>query len=232
MESFRLAIIIPCYNESKTLGEIVRVCALTGDVFVIDDGSTDNSAEIARTNGATVVKTSGRTGYDKVIEHGLRTCFPLGYSHFITIDADGEHDPAITKQFADSFRSNPIDLVLGIRPAPQRLAEHYVCHYCRLKFGVTDILCGMKGYSRKLVSEYVATDAPTVINMWPAIMWITLGGRFSQIPVTGKRRTDQPRFQSRMRANKMIMAGLSTVLKMRKTLLKKPEGRVSSGGRP
>jgi hypothetical protein len=77
----------------------------------------------------------------------------------------------------------------------------------------------MKGYSRKLLASYVATDAPSVINMWPAIMWISLGGKFGQISVTGRRRTDQPRFQSRLRANKMIMQGLGQILSLRRKLL-------------
>ena len=211
LERSPLAIVIPCYNEAATLRDVIIGCAASGDVFVIDDGSTDGSAAIAREEGATLVETGGRTGYDRVIERGLKETFVLGYRWIVTIDADGEHDPALVADYARQFRDAGAELVLGIRPAPQRLAEWIVCFYCRWRFGINDILCGMKGYSREVLERYFADGSPNLVNTWPALLWAATGSSFAQIAVTGRRRLDKPRFSSRYRANIAIIKMLGPI---------------------
>jgi glycosyltransferase involved in cell wall biosynthesis len=220
LERSPLAIVIPCYNEAGTLRDVIRGCAATGDVFVIDDGSTDGSRSIAHEEGAILVETGGRTGYDKVIELGLRETFTLGYRWVVTVDADGEHDPALVADYARVFRETDTQLVLGIRPAPQRLAEWVVCFYCRWRFGIRDILCGMKGYSRDVLQRYFAEGNPNLVNTWPALLWVAAGFSFAEIQVTGRRRLDKPRFSSRYRANVAIIKMLGPISALRKNRYK------------
>ncbi|MBL4898111.1 MAG: glycosyltransferase family 2 protein [Colwellia sp.] len=199
----QIAIVIPCYNERATLGDVVERCQEFGTVLVIDDGSTDGSRDIALAAGAQVLRTAGRTGYDGAIEHGLQAAYDQGYQVIITIDADGEHDPACLASFV-AAHARGIPLVIGVRPAPQRLAEWLVCFYCRRRFGINDILCGMKGYTRPVLQAYFASEKPNLVNTWPTLMWSAQGGAFEQIAVTGVPRTDTPRFQSLLRANLRI----------------------------
>jgi len=198
-----VAIVIPCYNESATLAPIVETCAAFGTVLVIDDGSTDGSDVIATQAGGTVLKTTGRTGYDGAIEHGLRSAYDQGFALVITIDADGEHDPALVADFIAAYAAGA-DLVVGIRPKPQRLAEWIVCGYCNWRFGIKDILCGMKGTSRVVLKAYLENSHPNLVNTWPALLWCAKGGDCSQITVTGTPRVDTPRFQSLIKANLRI----------------------------
>jgi glycosyltransferase involved in cell wall biosynthesis len=216
LERSPLAIVIPCYNEAATLRDVIKGCAASGDVFVIDDGSTDGSSTIVREEGAVLVETGGRTGYDRVIERGLREAFSLGYRWVVTIDADGEHDPTLVAHYARLFRETDTQLILGIRPAPQRLAEWVVCLYCRGRFGTRDILCGMKGYSRDVLERYFADGRPNLVNTWPALLWAATGASFGEIRVTGKRRLDKPRFSSRYRANVAIMKMLGPISALQK----------------
>jgi glycosyltransferase involved in cell wall biosynthesis len=211
----RVAIVIPCYNESATLGSIVSACRRFGTVIVVDDGSSDNSAEIARQHGGTVVRTTGRTGYDGAIEHGLRTAYSDGFQIIITIDADGEHDPKLVKDFIQAHDAGA-DLVIGIRPKPQRIAEWIVCLFCEYRFGVKDILCGMKGMTRSVLKLYLSEDHTNLVNTWPALLWRSKNGNLTQIDVTGTPRQDAPRFQSLIRANLKIAAMLFTISKLPK----------------
>lgn len=210
-----LAILIPCYNEAATLGAVVAGCVAFGDVYVIDDGSTDGSGAIAEAAGATVVRTGGRTGYERVIETGLRRAYELGHQWVVTIDADGEHDPSIVGRYKKLFMDGHADAIAGVRPAPQRLAEWVVCGYCRIRFGIDDVLCGMKGYSRAVLEAYFADGHPNLVNTWPLLLWASSGRSFEQVPVTGRRRTDQPRFSSRYRANIAIFRILGPILGLR-----------------
>lgn len=210
----KIAVVIPCYNEQATLAAVVTGAVPFGDVFVIDDGSTDASVQIAHDAGAQVVPTAGRTGYDGAIEAGLRHAHAQGYDFIITIDADGEHDPKLVRNLADAYRDGA-QLVIGIRPAPQRLAEWIVCGYCRHAFGVNDVLCGMKGFARPVLDAYFADAHPNLVNTWPALLWAATHD-VTQINVTGTPRTDQPRYSSRMRANMQIIKLLAPFRALRK----------------
>lgn len=211
-----LAIVIPCYNEAATLRAVVQGCVGFGDVFLIDDGSTDGSGAIAEAAGATVVPTRGRTGYEQVIEAGLREAYARGYQWVVTIDADGEHDPALVGIYKQLLSKESVGLVAGVRPAPQRLAEWVVCMYCRMRFDIRDVLCGMKGYSREVLRRYFEDGRPNLINTWPLLLWANDGGAFEQVAVTGRRRTDKPRFSSRYRANVAILKMLGPISGLRR----------------
>lgn len=213
-EHSKVAIVIPCYNEAMTIEAVVRGAVPFGQVFVIEDGSTDGSQELSTAAGATVVPTSGRQRYEGAIEQGLRHAYDLGYDFVVTLDADGEHDPHIVEEFVKQ-RVSGADLVLGIRAAPQRLAEWIVCFYCRRRFGVSDILCGMKGYSNPVLATYFAQTQSNLTNTWPALLWIAKNGTFEQVDVTGTPRIDTPRFNSLVRANLKIAAMLGPIFKLR-----------------
>jgi glycosyltransferase involved in cell wall biosynthesis len=216
LEQSRVAIVIPCYNEENTIGAVVRGCVDSADVLVVDDGSLDTSLAVALREGAQIVDTGGKAGYEGGIEIGLRTAFERGYDIVITIDADGEHDPKLAAAFVAAFKSKPgLGLVAGFRQKPQRLAEWIVCYYCRWRFGAKDVLCGMKGYSRQLLEDYFETGQPNLVNTWPALLWIANGNSFRQIEVTGTPRTDQPRFSSRFKANKAILKMLGPISALR-----------------
>ena len=208
----RLAVVIPCHNEAATLIAVVRGAAAHGDAIVVDDRSEDGSGFLARAAGARVL-TAARPGYDGALDTGLRQAYADGYSHIVTLDADGEHDPALVAAFKVQHQMGA-PLVCGYRPAPERAAEYVVGAYGRMRFGVRDLLCGMKGYSRQVVHDYIASGAPLLVNMAPAVLWRKAGGAYVQLPVTGSRRTDQPRFGRRWAANRAILSSLGQVARL------------------
>ena len=202
--------VIPCHNEAATLGAVAAGCLRFGPVLVVDDGSTDASAAIARAVGAEVI-AGPCTGYDGAVAAGLAAARARDAAYVVTLDADGEHDPPCVELFSKAFKGGA-DLVCGVRTRPQRAAEYVVDAYVRRVFGPADILCGMKGYSRAALAAWFDSGEPLLVNMAPAVVWLAGGGGFTDIPVTGHPREDQPRFGRALQANLRL---LSTLPKLR-----------------
>ncbi len=91
----KLAVLIPAFNEEDSLASVIRSIpqAISGissiDVVVIDDGSTDGTAEIARQAGARVVRHAHNQGVGAAFQSGLRKALELGVDVIVNIDADG-----------------------------------------------------------------------------------------------------------------------------------------------
>lgn len=204
----RLAVVIPAYCEAATIGRVVAAANRFADVLVIDDCSTDATKERAAEAGATVVRNPENRGYDGTLSRGFEEAFARGYSHVVTMDADGEHDPATLGAFRECLINEGYPLVLGFRPHKQRIAELVMGWYYRARFGVRDILCGMKGYNLTLWQENGGFDHTQSIGTELATMALRRGTKFTQVPVGGIRRADAPRFDRRLRANVRILAAL------------------------
>ena len=85
---------IPAFDEEKTIGEIVKKSLQHADkVIVCDDGSKDNTAKIARQNGAQVISHTKNQGYGAAIITLFEAARKENADSMVTIDGDGQHDP-------------------------------------------------------------------------------------------------------------------------------------------
>jgi glycosyltransferase involved in cell wall biosynthesis len=207
-----LVIIIPAYREAATIGAVVAGARGFGRVIVVDDNSPDQTGEVARANGADVVRNSVNLGYEGSIGRGFEEAAQRGARFVVTIDADGEHDPKYLAEFRRILLAGNVPLVIGIRPKRQRLSEVIMGYWIWLRFGVSDILCGMKGYNLDLWQANGGFDLTGSIGTELAINSIRRGARFEQVHIDGVARQDRPRFDSLMRANWRIMKALLRVL--------------------
>ena len=212
MDRYRTAILIPAYREAATIGPVVRAAREHADVIVVDDASLDETAAQAAEAGAIVIRNESNLGYDGTLNRAFKTALEQGYDFAITMDADGEHDPSLIAGFKSLLTEDRVPLVLGVRPRKQRFAEIVMGLYIRLRFGVRDILCGMKGYDLKLAVENHGFDHTNSIGTELAINSIRRGATFRQLGVSGTRRQDAPRFDRRLRANMRIFAALGQII--------------------
>jgi glycosyltransferase involved in cell wall biosynthesis len=110
-------IVMPAYNEEKVIGDtLAELTPVAPDVLVVDDGSEDNTAEMARAAGASVLKLATNLNYGGALQAGFRhavrnTDFP----YIVTFDADGQHDPAYIDPLLVPLRDGEADYVLGSR---------------------------------------------------------------------------------------------------------------------
>jgi glycosyltransferase involved in cell wall biosynthesis len=207
MDRSRVAIIIPAFNEESSIGPVIQKCAIFGLPILVDDGSTDLTATIAANEGAHVVRHSINKGYDEALNSGFYKAAQLNFEYAITIDADGQHNPVIIKRFVDQLFSG-VDLVLGMRNRRQRLAEHCFSFFTNLRYGISDPLCGLKGYKMTLYRELGHFDSYGSVGTELMLFSVRNGHIFKELPIVIEDRDGQPRFGRTIRANYKIFRAL------------------------
>lgn len=156
--------VVPAYNEENSIGEVVhKLYKYVSTVVVIDDCSTDQTKNIATSNGAYVLSNSTNLGYENTLIRGLAFASSLGASAILTFDADGQHPYAIINKMFGLIESGNSDIVVGTRSSLPRISEKLFSLYTRVRYGVADILCGMKCYS------ITAINATGICSEWDSV---------------------------------------------------------------
>ena len=208
MERSRLAIIIPALNEAGTIGQVLENVAEYGIAVVVDDGSTDATADIAIRAGAELIRHAANRGYDGALNSGFSRAAQLGCDYVITMDADGQHNPGQLRDFI-GLLDNGFDLVLGVRDRTQRFGEAVFSAFGKTLWGITDPLCGMKGYRIALYHQQGVFDSFQSIGTELAVRSVARGCKVAEIPVLTRSRLDTPRFGRRFAANQKILRALA-----------------------
>lgn len=107
--------LIPAYNEARTIAGVIVGARDHLPVLVVDDGSTDETAARAEDAGAQVLRQSPNQGKGAALRRGFRHALDAGYEFVVTLDADGQHDPAEVPKFLDKYTETGADLIIGAR---------------------------------------------------------------------------------------------------------------------
>ena len=207
MDKYRVGIVIPALNESTTIAGIVEVVGKYGVPIVVDDGSTDNTAELALQSGVIIVRHEINRGYDAALNSGFKKAADLGIQIIITVDADGQHDPSLIQQFIEAIDFGA-DIVVGIRSQRQRFAEHLFAWYTDLRFGVKDPLCGIKAYRTTVYKALGHFDSYGSIGTELTIFAAKKGYRMRQIGINVRERSGESRFGQMLSGNYKIMRAM------------------------
>lgn len=164
-------IVIPAYNAAGTLPAFLKALQQvvpTDVLLVVDDGSDDGTALIAGEAGVRSVRHSKNRGKGAALKTGLRAALlDPAVQSVITMDADGQHDPADLPGLYDAWRQTGADLVIGSRsiagsrmPLDRRLSNVITSFLVTSRTGVrvADSQCGYRVLSRRC-AEMVVPDA-------------------------------------------------------------------------
>ena len=182
-------ILIPAYNEAATVGAIVSDVRRRWDypVIVIDDCSTDGTAEVARRAGATVLPLPLQLGAWGAIQTGLRYALQNGSRIAITLDADGQHEPAALGSLLAPLLADQTDVVIGAYPARASPARRLAWSYFRWLTGLKmeDITSGFRAYSHAAMSALAAPEASLLDYQDVGVLLILKrrGLRVTEVPV-------------------------------------------------
>jgi len=107
--------LIPGYNEGPRIRPVVEPARAHLPVVVVDDGSSDDTAAQAEQAGATVLRQVPNAGKGAALRAGFRYALERGAPAVVTLDADGQHDPAEIPTFLAAFEAGRPELVVGCR---------------------------------------------------------------------------------------------------------------------
>lgn len=192
----RLLVVIPARDEAASIGEVIAAIRQQGlhHILVIDDQSTDNTGRLAAEMGAIVLRPVLALGAWGGMQAGIRYALRHGYDHVVTIDADGQHEPACVPDLMGSMADN--DVVIGSHPQRASPLRKLAWRYFRMitGFGIEDLTSGFRCYNRA-ACEVLADDEATLLEYQDVGVLLLLrkaGLRIGEVPVPMYARASGP----------------------------------------
>ena len=143
--------VIPARNEASTIAGVVRETALFVDqVIVVDDASIDDTAIQAEMAGAMVLRHLEPQGYLNCLRAGARAS---SAATVVTLDADGEHDPADIPGLVSPIESGVADMVFGTPGVPVRWSEGGLCRLAALRLPIRNTGFGFRAMRGELARK-------------------------------------------------------------------------------
>jgi len=184
--------LVPAYREVQRVGDVVRGVMKHLPCLVVDDGSGDGTAEAAEQAGATVVRHRQNAGKGAALKTGFTFAREHGYDGAVTLDADGQHDPAAIALFVAAAEQGA-DIVIGARqnwaangmPLSRRFSNGLTSAIIRrlARCSITD---SQSGYRYVSVAAWFAAAPETTSFDAESEMLIRagrMGFRITEVPV-------------------------------------------------
>jgi glycosyltransferase involved in cell wall biosynthesis len=200
----RLVAIVPAWNESGAIGEVVdeiRDYDPTVDVVVIDDASTDDTAEVAELHGATVLRLPFNIGIGGAVQTGFRFALDEGYDAAVRLDGDGQHAASEIPKLLRPIEAGEAELVIGSRffdrggayrpPFARRIGIGVFARLVSLLGGqrVTDTTSGFVALDRAGIELFAAEFPHDYPEVEATLVALRSGLRVTQVQVDMRERT-------------------------------------------
>jgi len=192
----RIAVVLPAFREAAHIADVIKGCQqYLPDVLVVDDCSPDETSARATEAGARVVRHEVNRGKGAALKTAFATLKQAGFTHAITLDADGQHDPKCIPAFAAALSQPGIELVLGNRfqdsrgmPLVRRLVNSWmswlISRICRCP--IPDSQCGYRG--ARLENPWLLNAKADHFEYESEVLVLTAraGGKITSVPVPTK----------------------------------------------
>ncbi|MFX0061629.1 MAG: glycosyltransferase family 2 protein [Candidatus Hermodarchaeota archaeon] len=195
-----VTIVIPAYNEAKNIGLVIDgVKKYSNRIIVVDDGSRDQTAEVAKAHGADVIQHARNSGKGKALRRGLKAALEFEKTRYIiTLDSDNQHCPDDIPSLLAVLLREKADIVVGRRiifdsksqfMPPHRLWSNFVTSsFLRffIGFKIRDVQSGYRCYRRKIVAKTVDSLKKSHFDMETEILlqaWLHYRAFITDAPV-------------------------------------------------
>lgn len=186
----KVLILIPAYNEAERISAVIMHAREFFPVLVVDDGSSDQTSQIAAKLGAEVIRQEPNQGKGAALMKGFCHALEQGYDAVITMDADGQHDPDEIPLFIEAFQKGS-DLLVGKRdfrkmPFPRNISNtigtwsfsRALGQYC------PDNQSGYRLHSRRLVeASLTSKETNFEFEVEIILQCVLLGYQLDWVPI-------------------------------------------------
>ncbi|WP_048056107.1 glycosyltransferase family 2 protein [Pyrococcus sp. ST04] len=188
-KGLRISIVIPAYNEEKRIGSVLSsIPSFVDEVIVVDDGSSDNTAEVAKTHGAKVIRMNRNRGKGAAMREGVKVA---SGDVIVFMDADGQHDPKEIQKLLEPIAQGDADFVIGKRvvkagerPFIRKVSNFITTTLIRVKTGlkVEDSQSGFRAIKKEFLPEIKSDryEVETEVLVKSAKM----GARIVEVPIS------------------------------------------------
>jgi len=186
--------VVPAYQEEKHIGEVVRrTLQQLANVVVVDDGSTDATADEARTAGADVIVHEQNRGKGESIKSGFRYWLEHGSTYVIILDGDGQHLPEEIDRFLNAASSSGAKLLIGTRmndvremPLVRRTVNRYMSRKISRLCGqeIPDTQCGFRMVHRDIIPDLLGGTERFDYETEMLILASRAGCRIASVPIS------------------------------------------------
>lgn len=195
---------IPCFNEELSIGSVVvKARKFVEKVIVIDDGSTDATAEVAAGAGAEVFRHSENRGYGAAVCTAIAKAQEVGADVLVILDGDGQHDPRDIPSLVKPLSNGEADVVVGSRflgkgprpPLYRRLGQRILTAATNIGSGqrISDSQSGFRAYSSKALTELCLAESGMSISSEMQFAMRRSGLRVAEVPINVSYRTKTKR---------------------------------------
>lgn len=218
----RVLVLIPAFNEERFIGSVVLGARKSADrVIVVDDGSTDHTAQIAQDAGAIVVSHKANYGKSAALSTGFALARRLNPAALVTLDGDGQHLPQELMRVVAPVLENRADLVIGSRYLGDecKVPRHRIWGHTFINFvtgslsGITvgDSQSGYRAFSPDAISKMYFHSTGFAVESEMQFLAREAGLRVIEVPITSCY-LDKPK-RSAFRHGLLVISGLVNLSK-------------------
>jgi len=185
----KICIVIPCYNHSSTLAAVVTDAQKFCPILIVDDGSTQPLPPLP---DCEIVRLPENTGKGAALRAGFARAAELGYTHVITMDADGQHYAEDLPKFLGAATAQPESLIVGVRdlaaagcPGHRQRSNAVSSFWFRIETGVRlpDTQCGFRCYPLALVQKLAVKSGRYAFELEFMVRAAWIGANLAAVPV-------------------------------------------------
>jgi glycosyltransferase involved in cell wall biosynthesis len=191
----RTVAVIPAYNEERYIGSVVlKTLPLVDTVIVVDDGSTDATAQIAQRAGALVVRHEENRGKGMALNTGFRRAREMAPDALVLLDGDGQHLPEESQSVLAPVLNGDADIVVGSRyltgnsgvPATRAWGHGIFTRLTNVVTGtrVTDSQCGFRAFSPRALDSITFASEGFTVESEMQFLANQHGLRLVEVPIT------------------------------------------------
>jgi glycosyltransferase involved in cell wall biosynthesis len=189
----RISVLIPTYNEAREIARLINeIKSHNLDVLVVDDGSQDNTSQIATDCGARVLRNPNNSGKGASLTKGFRYCLDQNYDAVITMDGDGQHLPEDLPSFIALAQKPENQILIGnrmqrtrampwVRIATNKFMSWMLSVLTKQK--IPDSQCGFRLIKREALERMSLITSKYEIESEMLIKGARLGYRIESVPI-------------------------------------------------